>query len=230
MPDDLFFRFVALAQAHVRKQELLWRSGVVLFDALDEKIYVVVCVEAERFHIRISGEEGYYLLQTIFYYLGRLLAQDAHGTTITSKLFKRITTEEGASLMVDMAMMGDAEQAKHIMETQIKKEQTMATFNIGQLNVQGNAILGDNGVINQAVIDNITVQLRTIENELHKKNETELANQAKELIEEPKKDKSYLAKLKSFYQQVVSRAKDFATLDKGVDAIQDAVETLGQLL
>ena len=229
MPDDLFFRFVALAQNHVRKRELLWRSGVMLFDVLDDAIYALVTVEEGRFRIQVKGDESYYLLQTIFYYLNRLLVHSSSDRMLSAKLFKRIT-EKGKSLLLDMAMMEDAEQAKQAIENMIRKEHKMATIHIGQLNVQGDAAIGNHNVIDKKTIGEITVHLKHIEKALREKGEIELADQAKALSKEATEDRSFLEKVGRFYEKVVDKFKDASAIDKGVDALNDALNALAGML
>ncbi len=104
VPDNFFFRFVALAERHILKPELLWRNGVILFDLMDERIFMRVDIDENKMILRyLNSERGAYLLQFVLYYIMMLFEEEDAEVTAPRFFKKRI--QDGQPILTDMQLM-----------------------------------------------------------------------------------------------------------------------------
>ena len=68
IPNNLFFEFISLSEKHILEPDLLWRSGVILFDQMDKGMYASVILNRQKIEIKVTGENQLFLTQFIIYY------------------------------------------------------------------------------------------------------------------------------------------------------------------
>jgi GTPase SAR1 family protein len=206
IPNNLFFEFIALSEKHILEPDLLWRSGVILFDQMDKGTYGSVILNRQKIEIKVTGENQLFLTQFIMYYF-IMLFRRWKNDRIKPQIIKRIITADNERLMVNVELMNrlDSDSSTKILEAIGKDLKMGNTYNI--YGTVSNSNLGDNGTVN---INIVSKKIEGIIKELKEREGTEgLIQRAASLLESKTDNKPW-------YRTVKTWAKDITIFDKTI--------------
>jgi len=230
VPMGFFFDFVTLADKHIKNPELLWRSGVILFDQMDDETFAYVQMQAQSMHLEIRGKNRAFLMHFLLYYIAMLFRED-RSSLVTTKMMKRIFVD-AKPMMVDVDLMeqlGDDALKEKLLKSIYKDRMIMAnTYNING-GVHGSN-LGDNGTVYNY---NITVEKITEAKQLLKEIDTPEAKaliiEADALIEEHVDNPTWREKVRAFGSKALEYGKNISTADKAIGTLVKSGEGLMEL-
>ncbi len=229
LPMGFFFDFVTLADKHIKNPDLIWRSGVILFDQMDDETFAYVQMQGQRMHIEIRGKNRTYLMHFLLYYIA-MLFRDDRTSLVTMKMMKRIFVGD-KPMMVDvdlMELLGDEELKEKLLTSIHKDRMIMAnTYNING-DVHG-SYLGDNGTIYNY---NITLEsIRQVKKLLDETGAPEdLKKEAETLMQEQDDTPTWRQKVSRFGKRLLEYGKNITTADRAMDTVIEIGKSLQDLV
>ena len=231
LPNDFFFNLLTIAEKHILEPKLLYRSGAILFDFLDREIYAKVEVKQNSLTIQVSGDNRRrkFLRDFLIYYI-LMLIEKRYSNLKEVRFLQKVKIQDKEQL-IDLNMLERVDSDEFMLEYKrfVKQEYGMSiNFNgnvgeIGSIIETNNGIIsrgdGSRNTINQNTINKLLPQLEELKEELKKHQKETLAKELEELIKEPKKDKSWKEKIKSFLSYTNSILKDSRGIIEIIDSI-----------
>ncbi|MCH9813784.1 MAG: hypothetical protein K0U47_07550 [Epsilonproteobacteria bacterium] len=218
VPKNFFFRFISLSEKHILKSELLWRSGVVLFDQMDDETFAYIVLEENKMQIKVEGKNSVFLTHFIMYYLV-MLFRDYQSFQIKPQVLRQFFVEKNKEpMMINLDIISKLSSDDNLEEFKksIQKEILIMgdTYNI-------------NGPVNNSPIggkQNSTTynQISKIENILEKslqeleKLDTQeaeiLASEGTSLLADKSESKGWFTKVGDF-------GKSLKNIDSGTEVL-----------